>query len=200
MLNPCTRSVQPAGYNPTSGICRIPRLQVICPRLSQTWHCRVAGMEEQDDRLARRCCPGIPRCVGLLGRVPAGPEGMMAVRRLVSFIAATAGLALLVLTAPTAFAQTTSTTSSTTGLTNDHFANATVIHTVPFSVDEDTSQATFDPSDPSECSNHGSVWFAYTPTSEGTIDADTFGSSYDTVLSAWTGNESALSLIACNDD
>jgi PKD repeat protein len=127
---------------------------------------------------------------------------MMAVRRLVSFIAATAGLALLVLAAPAAFAQTTttSTTSSTTGLTNDHFANATVIHTVPFSVDEDTSQATFDPSDPSECSNHGSVWFAYTPTSEGTIDADTFGSSYDTVLSAWTGNEGALSLIACNDD
>jgi PKD repeat protein len=126
---------------------------------------------------------------------------MMAVRRLVSFIAATAGLALLVLAAPAAFAQTTtSTTSSTTGLTNDHFANATVIHTVPFSVDEDTSQATFDPSDPSECSNHGSVWFAYTPTSEGTIDADTFGSSYDTVLSAWTGSEGALSLIACNDD
>jgi PKD repeat protein len=151
---------------------------------------------------------------------------MVAVRRLVSFIlVATAGLALLVLAMPAAFPQTTttsptsateststtaststsestSTTSPTTGLTNDHFADATVINTVPFSVNEDASQATFDPSDPSSsgCSNNGSVWFAYTPTSEGTIDADTFGSSYDTVLSAWTGSEGALTLVACNDD
>jgi hypothetical protein len=140
---------------------------------------------------------------------------MVAVRRLVSLIiAATAGLALLVLAAPAAFAQTTTTsktttttespttTSPTTGLTNDHFADATVINTVPFSVNEDASQATFDPSDPSSggCSNRGSVWFAYTPTSEGTIDADTFGSSYDTVLSAWTGTQDALTLVACNDN
>jgi PKD domain len=102
---------------------------------------------------------------------------------------------------PTTTATPTSTTSPT-GLTNDHFADATVINTVPFSVSEDASQATFDASDPSSggCSNRGSVWFAYTPTSEGTIDADTFGSSYDTVLSAWTGSEGALSRIACNDD
>jgi PKD repeat protein len=32
------------------------------------------------------------------------------------------------------------------------------------------------------------------------IQADTFGSGYDTVLSAWTGTQGALSLIACNDD
>jgi len=44
------------------------------------------------------------------------------------------------------------------------------------------------------------VWFAYTPSSNVQIDADTFGSSYDTVLSAWTGTQGALSLIACNDD
>jgi hypothetical protein len=48
--------------------------------------------------------------------------------------------------------------------------------------------------------NSGSVWFAYTPSSGVTINADTFGSSYDTVLSAWTGTQGALSLIACNDD
>src|SRR6266498_2301580 len=134
-------------------------------------------------------------------------EGMVAVRRLVSFIiAATTGLALVLLAAPTAFAQPPTTTAEptttgpATGPTNDDFANATVINSVPFSITEDTSQATFDPSDPSGCSSNGSVWFAYTPSSNVQIDADTFGSSYDTVLSAWTGTQGALSLIACNDD
>jgi PKD repeat protein len=116
---------------------------------------------------------------------------MVAVRRLVSFIvAATTGLALLVLAAPAALAQPA----------NDDFATATVINSVPFSTTEDTSQATFDPSDPTECGSNGSVWFAYTPPANVSIQADTFGSNYDTVLSAWTGTQGALSLIACNDD
>src|SRR6266542_3643478 len=93
-------------------------------------------------------------------------EGMVAVRRLVSFIiAATTGLALVLLAAPTAFAQPPTTTAAptttaeptttgpATGPTNDDFANATVINSVPFSITEDTSQATFDPSDPSGCSS-----------------------------------------------
>src|SRR6266542_2166738 len=90
-------------------------------------------------------------------------EGMVAVRRLVSFIiAATTGLALVLLAAPTAFAQPPTTTAAptttgpATGPTNDDFANATVINSVPFSITEDTSQATFDPSDPSGCSSNGS--------------------------------------------
>jgi len=32
------------------------------------------------------------------------------------------------------------------------------------------------------------------------LEADTFGSNYDTVLSAWTGTQGALNLVACNDD
>ena len=95
---------------------------------------------------------------------------------------------------------TSTTTSPTTGPTNDDFANPTVINGVPFSTTEDTSQATFDPSDPTACSSNGSVWFAYTPPSDMRIQADTFGSYYDTVLSAWTGTQGALNLIACNDD
>jgi PKD repeat protein len=112
-------------------------------------------------------------------------------RRLVGLVVATAvGLALLVVAAPAALAQPG----------NDAFANATVIDTVPFSTTEDTSEATSDPTDPSGCSNNGSVWFAYTPSSGTTVVADTFGSSYDTVLSAWTGTPGALDLLACNDD
>jgi PKD repeat protein len=105
-------------------------------------------------------------------------------------VAATLGLALVLVAAPTALAQPA----------NDDFGNATVISSVPFSTTEDTTQATFDPSDPSGCSNNGSVWFAFTPPSNTVIQADTFGSDYDTVLSAWTGTQGALSLIACNDD
>jgi chitodextrinase len=113
------------------------------------------------------------------------------VQRLGTLVVASAtALALLVVAAPAALAQPV----------NDDFANATVIATVPFGTTEDTYQATSDPTDPVGCSNNGSVWFAYTPPSNTTIVADTFGSNYDTVLSAWTGTQGALNLLACNDD
>jgi hypothetical protein len=113
------------------------------------------------------------------------------IRRLIRLVvAATIGLALVVLAAPAALAQPA----------NDDFANATVIGSLPFSTTEDTTQATWDPSDPSGCSSNGSVWFAFRPPSNMTIQADTFGSDYDTVLSAWTGTHGALDLVACNDD
>ncbi len=83
---------------------------------------------------------------------------------------------------------------------NDGFAAATVITSLPFSTSEDTSQATSDPSDPAGCSSNGSVWFSFTPSSDMRLEADTFGSNYDTVLSAWTGTQGALNLVACNDD
>ena len=83
---------------------------------------------------------------------------------------------------------------------NDSFTGATVITSLPFSTTEDTSQATSDPSDPANCSNSGSVWFSFTPSSDMQLEADTFGSNYDTVLSAWTGTQGALNLVACNDD
>jgi PKD repeat protein len=83
---------------------------------------------------------------------------------------------------------------------NDSFAGATVIASLPFSTTEDTSQATSDPSDPPGCSSNGSVWFSFTPQSDMHLQADTFGSNYDTELSAWTGTQDALNSVACNDD
>jgi PKD repeat protein len=105
-------------------------------------------------------------------------------------VAATIGLALLVLTAPSALAKPS----------NDDFIHATAITSLPFSTAQDTSQATFDPRDPSGCGNNGSVWFAFTPPANMTIQADTWNSDYNTVLSAWTGTRDALNLVACNDD
>ena len=83
---------------------------------------------------------------------------------------------------------------------NDDFASATVITSLPFSTTEDTTAATWDPSDPSSCSSNGSVWLSFTPSSDMQLEADTFGSTYDTVLSAWTGSQGSLNLVACNDD
>lgn len=83
---------------------------------------------------------------------------------------------------------------------NDSFASATVISSLPFSTTEDTTQATWDPTDPSGCSSNGSAWFSFTPSSDMQLEADTFGSNYDTVLSAWTGTQGSLTSVACNDD
>jgi hypothetical protein len=45
------------------------------------------------------------------------------------------------------------------------------------------------------------IWYKFTPTSSGTItDVDTIGSSYDSVLSIWTGASGSLTNVACNDD
>jgi PKD repeat protein len=103
-----------------------------------------------------------------------------------------AGLSLTVIGLPAAAQAATA--------SNDSFASATVINSLPFTTAEDTSQATWDPSDPTGCSNNGSVWFSFTPSSDMHLTADTFGSDYDTVLSAWTGTQGSLNLVACNDD
>jgi len=106
-------------------------------------------------------------------------------------VAAAIGLALVVLPAPAALAQPA----------NDDFANATVVTELPFFQFENTSEATSEPTDPSGCGQQdGSVWFAFTPPSNMTIEADTLESTYNTLLSAWTGTQGALNLVACNDN
>ncbi|MBE0689546.1 MAG: hypothetical protein IH587_05420, partial [Anaerolineae bacterium] len=44
------------------------------------------------------------------------------------------------------------------------------------------------------------AWYRYTPGSDGWLRVSTFGSSYDTVIGAYTGTEAALTEVACNDD
>jgi hypothetical protein len=91
-------------------------------------------------------------------------------------------------------------TSTAAGAGNDDFTGATVITELPFSAAQDTSLATTDPTDPGNCQSDGSVWFAFTPPSDMPIEANTFGSDYDTTLSAWTGTRADLLLTTCNDD
>ncbi|MET8834668.1 PKD domain-containing protein [Micromonospora sp. NPDC004540] len=84
--------------------------------------------------------------------------------------------------------------------TNDDYSAATAVETLPFTTTVDTTGATTGPTDPTTCSNNGSVWFSYTPPTSMRIQADTFGSDYDTVLSAWSGGPGSYTSLGCNDD
>jgi hypothetical protein len=103
---------------------------------------------------------------------------------------------------------------------NDNFANATNITTFNFSDLQDSSGATTesstDPIPPPACvtqfsSSQGNtgghpngvyntIWYKYTPVFSANLSLDTTGSSYDTVLSIWTGSSGSLTSVACNDD
>jgi len=47
---------------------------------------------------------------------------------------------------------------------------------------------------------YNTIWYTFTPIFSAILEVDTVGSSYDTVLSIWTGTPGSLSLVACNDD
>jgi len=87
---------------------------------------------------------------------------------------------------------------------NDECTAATVIPSAPFADTVETSGATTGPEDSAQScgsfSNGHSVWYSFTAPADGTLTADTFGSDYDTVLSAFVGSCGALSEVACNDD
>jgi hypothetical protein len=87
---------------------------------------------------------------------------------------------------------------------NDDFDDALIITNTPYDNLQDTTGATTAPDDPEfTCvggQRYNSVWYRYTPTEDGMLTVDTFGSEYDTVLSIWTGERGSLVNIACNDD
>jgi hypothetical protein len=95
---------------------------------------------------------------------------------------------------------------------NDNFANAINITTTSFIDTKDSSGATVETGDPTPaCTGSpangrvNTIWYKVTPSGTGTASIDTIGSSYDSVLSVWTGSgasEATLTAtaIACNDD
>jgi hypothetical protein len=83
---------------------------------------------------------------------------------------------------------------------NDDFDSAVVISALPFTDSVDTTEATTAADDP-ECAGNGhTVWYSFTAPTEMGIEANTFGSDYDTTLSVYTGSRGALAQIRCNDD
>jgi hypothetical protein len=83
---------------------------------------------------------------------------------------------------------------------NDDFANATVIGALPFTDSIDTQEATAAEGDPAHCPNSRSVWYRFTPTRDMWIDANTFGSNYDTTLGVYIDSPIGLIFFDCNDD
>ena len=94
-------------------------------------------------------------------------------------------------------------TNTPVPITFDVFVGAISLPTTPGSVSADTiSTATVSVTDPIPCGTErtNTVWYHYTPAESGWLRISTFGSSYDTVIGAYTGTEGALSQLACNDD
>ncbi|MEP6984257.1 MAG: alkaline phosphatase family protein, partial [Chloroflexota bacterium] len=92
---------------------------------------------------------------------------------------------------------------------NDDFASATVVDTgfAPFTDAEDVIGASLQPGDPiATCGiipTFRSVWYKYSSLGNTTLDINTTGADFDTVLSVWTGaGLGALTQVplACNDD
>ena len=78
---------------------------------------------------------------------------------------------------------------------------------IPTNLTADTTFATFSESDPNQtCSsggpgmNNASVWYTFTAPGNGTVNVNTSGSNYDTVLTVDQGSCSGLTELACNDD
>jgi hypothetical protein len=87
---------------------------------------------------------------------------------------------------------------------NDTFAGATVISSLPYSDIQDTTEATVDADDASlatVCSVDptltfsNSVWYAYTPSADQTVRIDTSGSSYSVAGAIVTGTPGAFSAV-----
>jgi hypothetical protein len=85
--------------------------------------------------------------------------------------------------------------------TNDDFANAVEISTLPFTDNLNTSEATAVGDPANDCLVDGhTVWYQFTPSADMRINANTFGSDYDTGIAVYTGTPPNLTQITCNDD
>ena len=87
---------------------------------------------------------------------------------------------------------------------NDSYATAIVVNSLPYQSIVNTSGATMGAEDPVvECASSGnqkSVWYVFTPTVDGPVAVNTFGSSYNTILSIYTGSPGSFTPLACIDD
>ena len=88
---------------------------------------------------------------------------------------------------------------------NDFFSGATLIDTPSGTLNDTNSAATMEPSEPPldtpGTDGGASLWYRYVATASGSLTVDTFGSSFDTVLTAFNGSTlQNLSRITFNDD
>jgi hypothetical protein len=83
---------------------------------------------------------------------------------------------------------------------NDDIGSPALVTGVPFTWVQNTLNASAAPDDPFCFGQAATVWFAFTPATNMRVEVNTFGSDYDTTLSAYTGARGALGQLACNDN
>ncbi len=83
---------------------------------------------------------------------------------------------------------------------NDDFSAPVRIPSSSARYTQNVVNATSAPDDPWCLGSAQSVWYSFTPLTNMRLEANTFGSGYDTALSVYTGSRGALSQIACSDD
>src|SRR2546425_3031005 len=86
---------------------------------------------------------------------------------------------------------------------NDNFTNAWTLSGLQVTTNGTTVGATKEPGELNHAGSQGghSVWFNWTAPRTTTIQVDTLGSSFDTVLAVYSGSAiNALNPIASNDD
>src|SRR5439155_1348443 len=94
-------------------------------------------------------------------------------------------------------------TVSSSSTSNDNFANATVVSGTTGTTTGSTAGMTKEAGEPNHAGNAGghSIWYRWTAPGGGTVTIDTFGSSFDTLLAAYTGTAlTSLAVVASNDD
>ena len=84
---------------------------------------------------------------------------------------------------------------------NDATTSATVVSGLPFAAALNTAEATSAVDDPF-CSRDdaATVWYAWEAPGTAWVTADTFGSDYDTILSAYSESSGTLTQVDCSDD
>jgi Tol biopolymer transport system component len=85
-------------------------------------------------------------------------------------------------------------------LTNDRFAEAYPVPSVPFTAKTETGPATRERGEPTRCAQTGStVWYRYTAPVTATLLADTYGSAYPASIGVFSGRTlSDLTQIGCS--
>jgi len=86
---------------------------------------------------------------------------------------------------------------------DDNFATSRTIGGIFGSVSDNNANATKEPGEPDHAGNGGghSLWYRWTATNNLPVTFDTLGSSFDTLLAVYTGNNvSNLTLVTSNDD
>jgi hypothetical protein len=82
---------------------------------------------------------------------------------------------------------------------NDGPGKARTATGIGYSDSVNVSQATSGRGEPSTCSNNASVWYKFTSSSTETINVNTSGSNYDTVIGVYTGRPGSFTQVKCRN-